>query len=401
MCKKIQSKSFPYIEISGPQNMSRLIGNLLPIVVLSCFAMTPLFAQQGEKIAFGPYIQQMSTKDVTLCWSTLEGAITVKDKLGKSDTIREYKQHKIHLADLMPNTKYTYDVLNDGSDEGKGTLTTFPESRIPFNFVAIGDTRNRHDVHKKIVAQVSKLNPRFIVNSGDLVANGRSMGDWESFFEVNHDFMRNTPYYPVLGNHEKDSPYYYDFFDLPNNERYYYFTVGDALFIVLDSEGLRTTIPAFTSENMEDAYWEESGIGYLKTQKAWLEQVLKLNREAGFVFIFQHLPLYSVKKSRVEESKRTRKFWGNIFKRHGVQVFINGHDHHYHHAIDKGVHFITSAGAGAPLYDIDAVQPETVNYKKTEHFINVEVNLNEAVLHVIDIDGVEFETIKVKRRKMK
>ncbi|WP_273275846.1 metallophosphoesterase family protein [Maribacter polysiphoniae] len=375
--------------------------NTIPITLFLFFTILQLAGQTSDKIAFGPYIQQMSTKDATICWSTLEGEMTITDIAGEKDTIREYKQHKIHLANLEPDTEYVYDVLNDGSEEGKGKLRTYPDKSIPFNFVAIGDTRSRNNVHKRIIEQVGKLNPRFIVNSGDLVANGLSMRDWESFFKINKDFMTNTPYYPVLGNHEKDSPYYYDFFDLPNNERYYYFTVGDALFVVLDSEGLRTTIPAFTSEGMEDTYWEESGIEYLKKQKEWLEQVLELNREAGFVFIFQHTPLYSVKKSRVEESKKVRAFWGDIFSRYGVQVFLNGHDHHYHHAYDKGVHFITSAGAGAPLYDIDAVQPETLNYKKIEHFINVEVEQDEAVLHVFDIEGNEFDTIKVERRTIK
>ena len=371
------------------------------IIVLSLFSFSQIAAQTEEKIAFGPYIQQMNMKDAVISWSTLEGEVIIADENGKKDTIRNYQQHKVHLAGLQPNTTYSYDVLNDGTDEGKGTLTTYPETSIPFNFVAIGDTRSRNNVHKKIISQVQKLNPKFIVNSGDLVANGLSIKDWETFFDINEDFMRNTPYYPVLGNHEKDSPYYYDFFDLPNNERYYYFTVGDALFVVLDSEGLRTTIPAFTTDNMKDAYWHESGIDYMNTQKQWLENVLKLNRQAGFVFIFQHLPLYSVKKSRVEESKMVREFWGDIFKRYQVQAFINGHDHHYHHALDDGIHFITSAGAGAPLYDIDAVQPETVSYKKIEHFMNIEVNEKNAVLHVIDIDGNEFDTIKIKRRKTK
>jgi hypothetical protein len=224
------------------------------------------------------------------------------------------------------------------------------------------------------------------------------MGDWETFFKVTEKLMRDIPYYPVLGNHEKDSPYYYDFFDLPGNERYYYFTVGDALFIVLDSEGLRTTIPAFVTDDHEDKYWYDSAIEYHKTQKEWLENVLNLNNEAGFIFVFQHLPLYSVKKSRVEESKMARAFWGDIFARHGVQVFLNGHDHHYHHAIDNGVHFITAAGAGAPLYKVDAPQPETVSYKEIEHFVNVEVKEKTAVLHVIDIDGNEFDTIEVERR---
>jgi hypothetical protein len=355
----------------------------------------------NSKIAFGPYIQQMSTKDATICWSTLEGASIINNPQGRTDTIREYKQHTIHLANLSPNTKYSYDVLNDGSEEGKGALTTYPDTVIPFNFVAIGDSRSRLDVHARIVEKIMEKNPRFVVNSGDLVGNGLSIHDWEGFFKVNKEFMKNTPYYPVLGNHEKDSPYYYDFFELPNNERYYYFTVGDALFIVLDSEGLRTTIPAFVSESEEDKYWYDSGIKYQETQKEWLENVLNLNKEAGFIFVFQHLPLYSVKASRVEESKMAREFWGDIFARHGVQVFLNGHDHHYHHAIDNGVHFITSAGAGAPLYKVDAPQPETVSYKEIEHFVNVEVNETNAVLHVIDIDGNEFDTIEVQRREIK
>ena len=358
-------------------------------------------AQNSNKIAFGPYIQQMGTKDATICWSTVESEPTLTDKDGKTKTIREYKYHKIHLGNLKPNTEYSYDVLNDGSDEGKGKLTTYPDKAIPFNFVVIGDTRNRHDVHGEILNKIMDKNPRFIVNSGDLVRNGRAIEDWEAFFKVSKELMRNTPYYPVLGNHEKDSPYYYDMFDLPNNEKYYYFTVGDALFIVLDSEGIQISEPSFVTEKNSDKFWHEAFDDYFIAQKKWLENVLDLNHEAGFIFVFQHKPLFSIMKNRVEEAEIARKFWGDIFERHGVQVFLNGHDHHYHHAIKNGVHFITSAGGGAPLYKFDAIQPESVKYRKVEHYMNVEINKENAVLHAIDIHGNEFDTIVVKRRKTK
>lgn len=353
-----------------------------------------------QKIAFGPYIQQMSTKDATICWSTLVSEPTITDKDGNIKTVREYEHHKIHLGNLKPNSEYSYDVLNDGSDEGKGKLTTYPDEKLPFNFVAIGDTRNRHDVHSKILGKIMETKPRFIVNSGDLVRNGRAIEDWEAFFGVSKELMRNTPYYPVLGNHEKDSPYYYDLFDLPNNERYFYFTVGDALFIVLDSEGIQMTEPSFVTDENSDKFWHDAYDEYFVTQKKWLEKVLDLNNEAGFIFIFQHKPLYSIMKNRVEEAELARKFWGDIFERHNVQVFMNGHDHHYHHALKNNVHYITSAGGGAPLYDFDSPQPETVKSSKVEHFVNVEVNGNEAVLHVIDINGNEIDNIKVKRRNM-
>ena len=356
--------------------------------------------ERDQKIAFGPYIQQMGTKDATICWSTLESEPTITDMEGNVQPVNEYKHHKIHLGNLEPNTAYSYDVLNDGSDEGKGTLTTYPDEIVPFNFVAIGDTRNRHDVHSEILGKVMEVNPRFIINSGDLVRNGLAIEDWEAFFKVSNELMKNTPYYPVLGNHEKDSPYYYDLFDLPNNERYYYFTLGDALFIVLDSEGIQMTEPSFISDENSDKFWHDAYDDYFVSQKKWLEKVLELNNEAGFVFIFQHKPLYSIMKNRVEEAEIAREFWGDIFERHNVQVFLNGHDHHYHHALKNNVHYITSAGGGAPLYDFDAIQPETIKYSKIEHFVNVEVKETEAVLHVIDINGNEIDTIIVNRRNL-
>ncbi len=370
------------------------------LMLLVIFGLT-IFAQEKKKIAFGPYIQQVSSRGATICWSTLEGEPSLIYPDGNVKPIREYKQHAIHIARLDAGTKYSYDVLNDGSNEGKGTFKTFPDKIEPFNFAVLGDTRSRHKIHKKITELIIKKEPLFVINTGDLVGNGGDINDWEKFFDVNKELMRKIPYYAVLGNHEKDSPYYYDFFDLPNNEKYYHFTVGDALFIILDSEGEEIKEPAFISKENSDKFWEDSFKEYFETEKKWLENILEINKEAGFVFVFQHRPMYSIKKSRVEETNKYRKQLGDFFEKHHIQVFINGHDHHYHHAFKNGVHFITTAGGGAGLYETDMPQPETVKYKKIEHFLSINVNKNDAVIHVIDINGNEFDKITVKNRKLK
>ena len=134
------------------------------------------------------------------------------------------------------------------------------------------------------------------------------------------------------------------------------------------------------------------------TQKKWLENVLEQNKEAGFIFIIQHKPLYSVMKHRVEEAEKRRKFFGDILERNNVQIFMNGHDHHYHHALKNGIHYITTAGGGARLYEMDNPLPETVKLSKTEHFVIININENDAVLNVIDIDGNEIDKITVNRR---
>lgn len=112
-----------------------------------------------------------------------------------------------------------------------------------------------------------------------------------------------------------------------------------------------------------------------------------------------HKPLYSIKKSRLEGTKIRREFWGDIFERHNVQIFMNGHDHHYHRAVHGGTQYITTAGGGAGLYETDAPQPETVKYNKTEHFVTVDVGLQEATLTVIDINGEVIDTVTVPKRK--
>ena len=292
-------------------------------------------------------------------------------------------------------------MLGNGSPEGMGTFTTFPNKIVPFRFVVIGDTRGRHRIHAKHVERMIAAKPLFVVNTGDLVSDGDKIQDWEKFFEINHELMMNIPYFAVLGNHEHDSKYYFDFFNLPGNERYYHFSVGDALFIVLDTEGEDFQTPAYVKSKHKDYFWNNYNLNYFKQQKAWLEHILTLHQDAGFIFVFFHEPLFSVKKSRVDDAKIRRAFWGDIFERHGVQVVMNGHDHHYHHAFSRGTHYITTAGGGAALYDATAIQPETIKVAKIEHFVVVDVGLKKAKLTAIDInEKISFANIIYQKPSM-
>lgn len=376
--------------------ISRRLQQLVAFAI--AVSATACFAGEASKIAIGPYLQNMSTESVTICWSTREGSTTVVSSEGQSDTIPEYEQHEIRLANLQPNTTYDYDVLGDGLPDGKGSFTTFSEEIAPFRFCVLGDTRSRADVHQKIVNRIIDEKPMFVVNTGDLVSDGNAIHDWEVFFAINRQLMRNTPYFSVLGNHENDSKHYYRFFDLPGNERYYTFSVGDALFIVLDGEGPDVSMPEYVKRRNRDAFWVGHNLGYLKKQKEWLDHMLTLHKDAGYVFVLMHEPMYSIKRSRVSGTKLRREFWGDIFERHHVQVYLNGHDHHYHRALHGGTHYITTAGGGASLYDTDAPQPETVTFKKIEHYMTIDVGLDEAVLTAIDIDGELIEEVRVSKR---
>jgi len=341
----------------------------------------------------------MSDEEVTICWSTREGATGIYNQDSLVQGVSQYRHHKSIITRLEPGTTYSYDVLQDGTSRGQGPFTTFPESVEPFHFAVLGDTRTRHDFHQRVVDRVIKEEPLFVVNTGDLVSNGNSMEDWEHFFRINDQLTRHVPYYTVLGNHEHNSENYFNFFSLPGNESYYFFSVGDALFIVLDMEGPYYSAPAYLKGEKEDAFWTNISRRYFEKEKEWLENILDLNEDAGYIFVFFHPTFYSIKASRVEEAELRREFWGDIFERHGVTAVLNGHDHYYHHAEHGGTHYIVTAGGGAPLYDTDAIQPETVKYKKIEHFMRIDVGLTQSTMKAIDINGELIEEIVVNRRE--
>lgn len=285
---------------------------LLILVIAGLPGASPAaIGQETSSKILGPYVQNVTYRSAVICWATPAGKSSVTFPDGKILQINNYQHHEILLDGLKPNITYPFDVLQDGSDAGKGQVTTFPREITPFKFVVIGDTRSRHDVHQKNVNRAIAEKPLFVVNTGDLVANGRRMGDWEKFFQVNKALLRATPYYPVLGNHEKDSPHYFDFFDLPGNERYYAFSVGDAFFVFLDTEGAEYQTPRYlNSAASKEYFWANYNKRYFDAQKVWLEQQLQMNKDAGFIFVFFHQPVFSVKKSRVADAKAWQKFWG-------------------------------------------------------------------------------------------
>ncbi len=371
---------------------------LLTVLLLPACKTTPPKEAAPHAALIGPYLQNMTPNSVVVAWATPAGstAVTAADTLVRR--VDRYEYHSTLLTGLLPDTEYSYDILQDGTNRGKGSFRTYPRGQVPFHFCVLGDTRTGHDVHRQIVHRIIAEHPLFVVNTGDLVANGNNIANWETFFDINRDLIRNVPYYTVLGNHEKDAKNYYDFFNLPGNERYYFFSVGDALFVVLDMEGPDLRAPDFLKGGSRELFWEEISKSYFVKEKAWLENLLSLNDDAGYIFVFFHPTWYSVKSSRVEEAARRRAFWGDIFERHHVSAVMNGHDHYYEHAYHDGTHYIVTAGGGAPLYDTDALQPETVKAEKVHHYLSIDVGEEQTLIRAIRTDGSLIEKIVIPRR---
>jgi len=132
-------------------------------------------------VAIGPYVQNVTQTEATICWVTLEGQVVATGPDGAEVSARGYRTHEVRLRNLKPATEYRYSLV-PGDPAWGGVLRTAPPPSDPFSFVVIGDTRSRHDVHARVVEAVRRQAPAFVLNTGDLIGNGRRIEDWEAFF---------------------------------------------------------------------------------------------------------------------------------------------------------------------------------------------------------------------------
>ncbi|HYR85014.1 MAG TPA: metallophosphoesterase [Terriglobia bacterium] len=73
--------------------------------------------------------------------------------------------------------------------------------------------------------------PDFILHTGDLVADGNDSALWPIFFGIEKDLLRQTAFFPSLGNHERNARYFQDLFQA---EAPYSFDWGDIQAIAID-----------------------------------------------------------------------------------------------------------------------------------------------------------------------
>jgi hypothetical protein len=310
------------------------------------------------------------------------GEATLGTEPGKTEkSAPVLRAEKVSYTGLQPGTTYYYDVM--GREEGRGSFKTPPSGRADFQFVVYGDTRTRHDMHRRVVAAVIQHGiPDFVMHTGDLVANGADSAQWPVFFEIERELLRQAAFFPSLGNHERNSPQYYEFFDVTTP--YYSFDWGQAHFIVLNSD----IGNAAASQEAKEHFWSE--------QVRWLEEDLAKSQGADFRFVLAHHPPITAVARRQGANPEMTALIPLLEKGHVTAGFF-GHDHNYQHYLKNGVHYVITGGGGAPLYDVDK-PPAGITQKviSTEHFVSVKVTGRSAQIEALALDGSILDRIEVK-----
>jgi acid phosphatase type 7 len=330
-----------------------------------------------DRLAGGPYVVNVGPRSATIAWVVETGQATLGSAPDSADKKAPVLRHeKVEFTGLEPGKTYYYDAT--GREEGKGSFKTAPTGAVPFQFVVYGDTRTRHDIHRKVVAGILKYSsPDFVLHTGDLVADGADSAQWPVFFDIERELLRKAAFFPSLGNHERNNRQYYEFFNV--TAPYYSFNWGTSHFIVLNSD----IGNAATSEAARDTFWTE--------QTRWLEEDLQKSQKADCRFVIAHHPPLSAVARRQGGNPRMTALMP-MFEKYNVTAGFFGHDHNYQHYLKNGIHYFITGGGGAPLYDVDK-PPEGITLKvaSTEHFVVVKVDGAKARVEALQLDGQPLE----------
>lgn len=280
--------------------------------------------------------------------------------------------HDVHLTGLQPATRYVYLVRIGQYAIGKGTFTTAPrdDSGAPLDFVVYGDTRSDPEAHQAVVRLIGASSAQFLVNTGDVVADGGAQQDWDAFFEEEAPIMHDRPMFLTIGNHEL-----YDDQAGANFARYFgngprpYGTarLGNARFFFLNG--------------MDD--WSSGD------ERQWFDRELaKADGEPGLqwrIVVVHHGP-WSAGPHGPNE-KLVEANVPDLLARHHVDLVLSGHDHIYERGDAGSVKYVVSGGGGAPLYRKIHPTPFTRKVEATYHAVELTTQGDAMHLLARRIDG--------------
>lgn len=294
-------------------------------------------------------------------------------------TYKEYKKiddvtyyaNKVTITDLKENTTYYYQCLVDGKWTSVKKLKTGDTSNFSFLYVGdpqIGaskgqtptesseaqsaDIAARNDAfswNKTLTAAISEHSDvDFIVSAGDQINNtGDDNGQEREYAGfLSADVLSNVPVAPTIGNHDSKFANYQNHFNVPNayteeqnatpagND--YYYTYGDALFIVLNTNNY----------NCAD-------------HEALIKKAEQAAPNAKWKIVTFHHDIYGSGYDHSDSDGIVlRTQLTTLLDKYDIDVVLQGHDHTYSRS-----YMLTSDGNTHTAYTKDNVKDEYLNVK--------------------------------------
>ena len=228
----------------------------------------------GQSIVVKPYLQNAEPTSMHVLWESGTAAAS-EVQYGTTNGLGTTVQATLatgfglsricdaHLTGLQPATKYYYKAVTGNTETDVYHFITPPlqSAEASFNIVSTSDMQ-QWGAHPTVFSDIvnDNLIPyiqqeygsdlaehlAYFFVPGDLVQTGSNYPSWATtFFEPCEDLISYVPLYPVPGNHEGNTPYFFQYFNLPLNgstildypEHWWYKDYSNLRMIGLESNG--------------------------------------------------------------------------------------------------------------------------------------------------------------------
>jgi tartrate-resistant acid phosphatase type 5 len=127
-------------------------------------------------------------------------------------------------------------------------------------------------------------------------------------------------------------------------------------------------------------------------QIRFLRRTLRTASEPIRIVAF-HQPAFTAGFHAPGEVQQRR--WVPLFRRYGVQLVLQGHNHAYERIVRDGITYITTGGGGAPTYPCLRPSEGLRACEPAHHFLAVNVWSTRIVVRAIRPDGATLERVEV------
>jgi acid phosphatase type 7 len=343
--------------------------------LLPATAMAGVPAAENHEFVVEPYLQNLSSREVTIMWITArncfswveygDGNYTSKRAFAYNNGLIEANNriNKITLENLKPGTAHKYKIVSTEITGFKNSTVQFGETiagpMLSFTTPAENEEEIKvvifNDIHDRpqIIPQLlyrhgytgNEKDYDFVVFNGDCF-------DWVSSEQQMVDhllkpcvdiFGSEVPFLLTQGNHEcrggfsRHIPAYYAY---PDDKFYFSFVRGPVHFLVLDS-----------GEDKTDDSVEYGGLAafdrYREKQARWLEKEIASEafKKAPFRVLLIHISPYH--SGDWHGTTHCREVFGPILNKAGIDLQLSGHTHRYMtHEPDKDHNYPIVIGGG-------------------------------------------------------
>lgn len=264
---------------------------------------------------------------------------------GSRSDLTGYHSNKVTVTGLNANTEYYYQVFQNGQWQEVQEYSTKSFDQYSFLYVGdpqIGACKNQEDTDgntmstkgdylaarndaynwNEVLKKALNAHPNvsFMVSAGDQVNYGDEEREYAGYLSA--EALTSLPVSTTIGNHDSSSAQYSYHFNNPNafsagNEAYtagktaagtdYYYTYGDVLFIVLDTNNYNCA----THENV-------------------IKKAVEENKNAKWRVVTFHQDIYGSGYDHSDSDGIVlRTQLTPIMDKYDIDVVLQGHDHTY------------------------------------------------------------------------